>query len=289
MADKNPYLVGKLVGEEGDAVERALERSRALPSAKLYQNARSYLSRQQRERLLKHVIPKVLREGRAIHERGTPTPLRELRGYKVGDEWDLEATLDQRLAFGDTRLDYAAIRTRKKKEAKRAFVILADQSNSLSKYMHYVALTTAMLCFALKAEHLSVIGFQSDTCVLKGMREVVPVDLLMSRILDLECGGATDLYRPLVDARKELASVGSGIQQHVILISDCAPTVGRNSLPVAKGLPRLHILYLPPVTFGECCLIGQLSRYDNTRIYEVKRFEDIIDHVRVIVSSDEVA
>lgn len=287
LTDWNPLLVSQLIEEEWSAIELLLERGRALPGAKLYKNVRSYLSRQKRERLLKFIIPKVVAEGGSLYERGAPTPLRELRSYKVGREWDLDATLDQMLSLAQRRPDYPAIRMRKELETRRAFVILADQSNSLAKYIHYVALATAMLSFALKMEHLAVAGFQAETSLLKGLHQPVPLDLLLTRILDLNCGGATDLYKPLAQAQKELGSLPGGVRRQVILISDCTPTTGRNPLPLTWGLSRLHILFIPPVAFADCCLIAPLAHLENTRIYEVRRFEDIVDHVQAIVSQDE--
>jgi ribosomal protein S15P/S13E len=286
LTDKNPFLISQLVSEEWGAIESLFERGKSISGAGLYKNLRSYISLQKRERLLKYIIPKVVGEGRWLYERGIRTRLRELRSYKLGEEWDLEVTVDQMLSTASKKLDYSDIRIRKEKENKRGFVILTDQSNSLTKYIDYIALTTAMLSFVMKMDHLAVVGFQSDTMVLKGMQQAIPLEQLLTRILELDCNGGTDLYKPLAQAQKELDKLPNGIMRQVILISDCTPTTGQNPLHVAKSLSRLHILYIPPVVFADRCMIKPLARLENIRVYEIKRFEDVVDYVQAIVGQD---
>jgi len=285
LSDKNPSLVATVCSTEAAALETMLSEASALAGARLYKNLAPHLERERRRRLLRYVIPKVAYEALALHRQGVPLTMREIRSYEVGDDWDLDATLDRMIALGEKTPGYESIRVRKSQKTKRAFVVMADKSNSLARYVHYVSLATAMLSFAIRQEHLSVLAFDHDVRPLKPMREPLQLGTLLEQILDLECGGATDLSKPLETASAELTHVPDGTSKEAILVSDCMRTTGSDPLPLVDRFEHLHVLYIPPTSFIGPCLISDLERRHNVHIYKVRNYDDVVNYTRLLLSS----
>jgi MoxR-like ATPase len=284
LSDKNPYLVAEVAADETAALEEILSEASAIASAKLYKNLVPHLERERRRRLLRYVIPKIAYEALTLHRQGVPLAMREIRSYQVGEDWDLDATLDHMIALGEKRPSYESIRVRKAEKTKRAFVVMADKSNSLTQYVHYVSVAAAMLSFATREEHLSLLAFNHTVQPLKAMREPLELGTLLERILDLACGGATDLSKPLQAANAELMRVPDGTSKEAILISDCTPTTGGDPLPLVDRFEHLHVLYIPTTSFIGSCLVNDLERRENVHVHRVGDYKDIVDYTRLILS-----
>ena len=285
LSDENPSLAARVSSAEAAALEAMLSETSALAGARLYKNLAPHLERERRRRLLRYVIPKIAYEALTLHRQGVPLGMREIRSYQVGEEWDLDATLDEMIALGEKHPSYESIRVLRAEKTKRAFVVMADKSNSLARYVHYVSLATAMLSFATRQEHLSVLAFDHAVHPLKPMRELLELGSLLERILDLECGGATDLSKALQAGSTELMRVLDGTFKEAILISDCTPTTGSDPLPLVDSFEHLHVLYIPATTFIGPSLIGDLEGRHNVHIYKVRSYDDIVNYTRLLLSS----
>jgi hypothetical protein len=278
ISEMNPKLAGRLVEKAGRFINTYWSHLTSHDLIQVYRNIRSITQKEERRRLLEYLVPRVTLEGRRLYDAGLKIKMNELRPYRPGEEWDPEATLESMFSSGilyPQYLCYELIRAQRKSRTKRAFVVIADKSSSLTDWIHLVAVGTGMIAYAAQWDLISVIVFDKEVQFLKHFHEAKDLGRVIEQMIDMDSGGATDLFRPLEATRKELASIPLFTKKRAILVSDCIPTMGRDPLDIASQFESLNIFYFPHQEgMKQTGLIQKFKRLPNVHIFPINRHED---------------
>jgi hypothetical protein len=172
---------------------------------------------------------------------------------------------------------YDLIRAQRRSRTKRAFAVIADKSSSLTDWIHLVAVGTGMIAYAAQWDLISVLVFDKEVEILKHFHEAKDLGRVIEQLIDMDSGGATDLFKPLEAARKEFASIPLFTKRRAILVSDCIPTMGRDPLGTASQFESLNIFHFPYQDGTEQAgLIQRFKKLSNVHIFPINRHEDFI-------------
>jgi hypothetical protein len=280
ISEINPNLARRLVEKAGKFINTYWSRLSSHDLIRVYRNIKSVTQREERRRLLEYLVPRIILEGHRLYDAGLKVKMNELRPYRPGEEWDHEATLESIFSSGalDPRhLRYELIRAQRKRRARRAFAVIADKSSSLMDWIHLVAVGTGMMAYAAQWDLVSVLVFDKEIEFLKRFHEAKDLGRVIEQIVDMDSGGATDLFKPLEATRKEFAHIPLFTERRAILVSDCIPTMGKDPLAMASQFESLNIFFFPHQDgMGQAGLIREFQRLPNVRIFPVNRHEDFI-------------
>jgi hypothetical protein len=280
ISETNPKLAKRLVEKAGKFINTYWSHLTSHDLIQVYRNIRSIAQKEERRRLLEYVVPRITLEGHRLYDAGLKTRMNEPRPYRPGEEWDPEATFESMFSSGflnPRHLTYEVIRAKRKSRAKRAFVVIADKSSSLTDWIHLVAVGTGMIAYAAQWDLISVIVFDKEVEFLKHFHEAKDLGKVIEQLVDMESGGATDLFKPLEATRKEFASIPLFTQRRAILVSDCIPTMGRDPLGTASQFESLNIFHFPHQEgAGQAGLIQNFKKLPNVHIFPINRHEDFI-------------
>ena len=240
-----------------------------------------------RRMLLDKTVESLLQEGKSLASRGgIVTKRTAIVHYNPSNEWDLESSLDTMLSKGTHKVPtYQDMFSRKTIRSKRFFVILADKSNSLGPTIDYVALAVSILAAAVRNEEYAILFFDDNVKEVKSVRSFKDEGEVLEEILDVTCGGATNLHRAFEEVSNQLAASPAGSEGICVLVSDCIPTVGPDPLEEASLLPQIEILFLPNKTtaIGNSC-IDTLESLPRARVREIRELNNIVEAIQDIVS-----
>ncbi len=151
------------------------------------------------------------------------------------DEFDLDASLEE-----DPTLENPLV---ERKEPRRAEVIVClDTSLSMTgRKLALNAVALAVLALQLEPEDFSVIAFESDANLVKGLGEKLDVFGVLKRFMEVPARGLTNIESGLLMAEKQALS-GRLPKKAVILMTDGRFTAGRNPEYLVPRLPRLHVV-----------------------------------------------
>ena len=274
----NPKLAKRLVEKAGKFINTYWSHLPSQDMIQVYRNIKSIAQREERRRLLEYLVPRVILEGHRLYNAGLRVKMNELRPYRPGEEWDYEATLESMFSAGildPMHLYYELIRAKRKSRTKRAFIVIADKSSSLTDWIHLVAVGTGMIAYAAQWDFISVVVFDKEVEFLKHFHETKDLGRVIEQIIDMDSGGATDLFKPLEATKNEFAHIPLLTKKRAILISDCIPTMGRDPLAVASQFESLNIFYFPHQDGVEQVgLIRQFKELPNVHIFPINRFDD---------------
>jgi Mg-chelatase subunit ChlD len=151
------------------------------------------------------------------------------------EEFDLDASLEE-----NPSLDSLLVERR---EPRRAEVIVCiDTSLSMTgRKLALTAVALAVLSLQLEPEDFSVIAFESDANLIKGLGEKKDVFAVLKRFMEVPARGLTNIEAGLLLAEKQALS-GKLPKKAVILMTDGRFTAGRNPEYLVPRLPRLHVV-----------------------------------------------
>lgn len=151
------------------------------------------------------------------------------------EEFDLDATLEE-----DPTLENLLI---EKKEPRRAEVILCiDTSLSMTgRKLALTAVALAVIAMQLEPEDLSVVAFESDANLIKGLGEKLDVFQTLKNFMEVPARGLTNIESGLLMAEKQALS-GKLAKKAIILMTDGRFTAGRNPEYLIPRLPRMHVI-----------------------------------------------
>jgi MoxR-like ATPase len=274
----NPKLAKRLVEKAGKFINTYWSHLPSQDMIQVYRNIKSIAQREERRRLLEYLVPRVILEGHRLYNAGLRVKMNESRPYRPGEEWDYEATLESMFSAGildPMHLYYELIRAKRKSRTKRAFIVIADKSSSLTDWIHLVAVGTGMIAYAAQWDFISVVVFDKEVEFLKHFHETKDLGRVIEQIIDMDSGGATDLFKPLEATKNEFAHIPLLTKKRAILISDCIPTMGRDPLAVASQFESLNIFYFPHQDgMEQVGLIHEFKKLPNIHIFPINRFDD---------------
>ncbi|OGP88240.1 MAG: hypothetical protein A2156_14365 [Deltaproteobacteria bacterium RBG_16_48_10] len=278
ISEINPKLAKRLVEKAGKFINTYWSHLSSHDLIQVYRNIKSMAQKEERRRLLEYVVPRVILEGHRLYDAGLKVKMNESRPYRPGEEWDHEATLESMFSSGISgphHLYYELIRAQRKGRTKRAFMVIADKSSSLTDWIHFVAVGTGMVAYAAQWDFISVMIFDKEVEFLKHFHEAKDLGRVIEQVIDMDSGGATDLYKPLEATIKEFALIPLITKKRAILVSDCIPTMGRDPLAMASQLESLNIFFFPHhAGTGRGGLIEEFEKLPNVHIFPINRFDD---------------
>lgn len=151
------------------------------------------------------------------------------------EEFDLDSTLEE-----DPSMENLLV---EKREPRRAEVIICiDTSLSMTgRKLALTAVALAVLALQLDPEDFSVIAFESEATLIKGLGEKSGVHEILKRFLEVPAKGLTNIESGILMAEKQALS-GKLPKKAVILMTDGRFTAGRNPEYLVPRLPRLHVV-----------------------------------------------
>ncbi len=284
-ATEDPILIGE--EEVEDVVWDFDEDLPCLPMVENYRRLGKKVSPKARKMLLNSTVQSLLQEAKSIASKGgIITKKTSIVHYTPGSEIDLESTLENLLATGTYKMPtYWDMRSRKVTKIRRCFVVLADKSNSLGPTIDYVALAVSILAEAVHAEEFSVLFFDDRVKEVKSMDSHRETGDILEEVLNVQCFGATDMYKAFEAASNQLALTHAGMEGICVVVSDCIPTTGPDPIEAAGALPNVEVLYVrnDDAAIGKTC-IDDLETLPNVMVREISELTDIIESIQDIVS-----
>jgi len=201
---------------------------------------------------LKHRLPRTLRnvvEQRAIESilerarqmlRHAAHPIRLMKGHfpEPGD-LELSATLEKPRPW---RPQDIVVSRHEPRVADVAAIL--DMSLSMTgEKIALVALATAIL--RLRLDRLVVISFDTQAHTLVALGETVSVREVVRRILSVPAQGYTNIEAGLRAAEQQLRR-SQRRERAGVIMTDGVANVGWDPVPVARRLPRLHVVQVGP-------------------------------------------
>ncbi len=151
------------------------------------------------------------------------------------DEFDLDSSLEE-----DPSLENLLI---EKREPRRAEVVLCiDTSLSMTgRKLALTAVALAVIALQLEPEDLSVVAFESDANLIKGLGTRLDVFQTLKNFMEVPARGLTNIESGLLMAEKECLK-GKLAKKAIILMTDGRFTAGRSPEYLISRLPRLHVV-----------------------------------------------
>ena len=195
--------------------------------------------------------------------RGATKTIREpLREPHTG-ELDVEATLENVLGKSCPQTGDWIVRRRE--ERRHEVVLMVDTSLSMAgEKMALAAVAAAVLALNLRPGDLAVVLFADEARVVARLHEDVPVAELVRRMLDVPCGGATNVAAALDLGHVELER-GRNPRRSAVLVTDGLYTAGADPRPAAARFRSLHVLLTQDGPAEEPS-VGAMSRGANASL-----------------------
>jgi len=193
--------------------------------------------------------------------------------YQFGkDEIDLDSTLEQILGKKEYQPEDIIVETREKKKLSCALIV--DTSLSMAgEKLAVAAVGAAVLALKLKDDNYSLITFETDARLLKGMNESKGVESVISDLLETPATGHTNIEDGLRTGLNELEKARTGERLGVI-ITDGECTRGYHPEEVAIRYPKLCVIMIEgPVQNLEFSM--KLARLGKGKMYKVKDFNEV--------------
>ena len=163
--------------------------------------------------------------------RGATHLLREPLTGDLAGELDVEATLEG--VLGKPYPDDGDWIVERRVERRHQVVLMMDTSLSMAgEKMALAAVAAAVLALNLAAGDLAVVLFADEARTVARLKEELPPDELVRRMLDTPCGGATNVAAALELGHAELER-GRNPRRCGLLVSDGLYTAGVDPRPAA--------------------------------------------------------
>jgi len=199
-----------------------------------------------RRQFIHLMVRMIYRVARAdIAPRGRPTGDVTLSRFNFqGDEIELDKTVE---TMSETRsVSYENIFVLDRRKRKRAAILIMDASGSMQgAKLSMAAIAVASLAMNLDyGDEYGIVLFSEQVNLLKRIDQAMPIDQVISRVLDVLPEGRTNLGLGLSAGLREIQR--SRLEQRVgILLTDGWRNLGNEPVALAAKFPRLHVINLP--------------------------------------------
>jgi len=262
------------------AFKSAVEKKLFWPALETYITIYDRISENEKEKVERVVSRIIALIASMMGERGYRKYMRKRGSYVFGsEEFDIEETLEN--YFGNKILEYGDIVAVHKIPKKVAVALMLDVSNSMQRRnIVTAAIAVATLACKLERDYYSIIAFKDEAEVIKSVKEKLPPEELIRRILNLKTGGLTNIEKALKMGVSELreANIFSDIGECMgILVTDGWVTSGGDPRNVAGEYSKLHVIQVG-VGGGRdesIELAMDLARIGRGKYLFVKRFDDL--------------
>ncbi len=192
-------------------------------------------------------IKAILSLASEISEKGMRKYRRQIRFFEspvfceeIEDEETFENMCNNKI------IDYRDIAVMNKCPRRLAVSLMLDASNSMEgEKIVIAALAVAALAYRLEKDHFSIIAFKDKAEIIKGIGEEIPIEEVITKILNYKYGDLTNIEDGLkkgleqiemIKLREDFSDVLG------IIVTDGWVTAGGDPLGVAKEYEKLHVL-----------------------------------------------
>ena len=152
-----------------------------------------------------------------------------------GQELDLDASLEENPLLDDLFVEV-------REESRAEVIVCLDTSLSMTgRKLALLGVSVATLSLQLKAEDLSIVSFESEAHLVKGLGDFMTPYQIVEKFIDSPAKGLTNMEAALKLAIRQ-CETGKLMKRHVILMSDGRFTAGARPEYLVPRLPRLHIV-----------------------------------------------
>ncbi len=263
LAENYPRTVVEVFQIDIDMVNIILE------SSSLFFQLKDFFTPEEKQLLLKKLIPKLFRHAERIFQAIDRSKYPMKIPYTPGLSWHLENTIANFLLSGDTDFTYKHVICYKRQGKQRCIVLLIDKSHSVISYLKLIILTSILFSLSLNAKDIALIVFDTQPEVIKGFIEshITSQDII-TRLVNIRSGGKTNIFSALHAVRKEF-SHQIGYKKTLVIISDLLATSGMDFLPILKKMEDVRIILTPRRRTLQLTapILGKLQKLPNIKLY----------------------
>lgn len=198
--------------------------------------------------------------------------------YQYQTDFDLEATMEQLLERYPTSIpvlrrgDIIGIERR---ERKKNGVLVLDASGSMMGERNInAALSAAVMAYSMRQDKFGVIAFNTKAFLIKGIKDDLPIEEIMDRILDLEAVGYTNIEDGLKMGALQIKNLKTRFKW-AILLTDGAYNKGDDPRYLCKHYEKLHVINLPGGKKWGQRVCKDLARLGGGRYVTVSSYNEV--------------
>ncbi len=198
--------------------------------------------------------------------------------YQYQTDFDLEATMEQlleRYPTGTPVLRRSDIIGIERRERKKNGVLVLDASGSMMGERNInAALSAAVMAYSMRQDKFGVIAFNTKAFLIKGIKDDLPIEEIMDRILDLEAVGYTNIEDGLKMGALQIKNLKTRFKW-AILLTDGAYNKGDDPRYLCKHYEKLHVLNLPGGKKWGQRVCKDLARLGGGRYVTVSSYNEV--------------
>jgi len=272
LADSFPHTVTEVLQFYPNELDIILE------SSSLVFQLKEFFSPQERDTLLKRILPRLVRQGERIFKSIDRSKYPEIIPYLPGMPWNIGRSIFNFLISGDQDFTYNHVICVKKRKKQHRVVLLIDKSHSVLNYLRLIIITSILFSLSLDVKDISLIGFDSKPEIIKGFKDKqMSSSEIIQKLLNLKSGGKTDISAALHTVQNEFKRQIT-TRKSLVMISDLLATSGEDFIPILKEISDVRIILTPRRQTLQLTkpLIGQLRKLPNIRVYSMTTEEQTI-------------
>ena len=248
LAKINKYAVSNILNPERLVSLGRVAGSGGMYTPRLYFVMKGVLDIKRRKILKRLTRSSILKLSLRVASEGLRGDIPVRGEYQYQTDFDLEATMEQLLERYPTdipvlrRNDIVGIERR---ERKKNGVLVLDASGSMMGERNInAALSAAVMAYSMRQDKFGVIAFNTKAFLIKGIKDDLPIEEIMDRILDLEAVGYTNIEDGLKMGALQIKNLKTRFKW-AILLTDGAYNKGDDPRYLCKHFTKLHVLNLP--------------------------------------------
>ncbi len=278
LAKINKYAVSNILNPERLVSLGRVAGSGGMYTPRLFFVMRGILDVKRRKILKRLTRTSILKLSLRVASEGLRGDLPVRGEYQYQTDFDLEETMEQLLEKYPTgipalrRSDIIGIERR---ERKKNGVLILDASGSMMGERNInAALSAAVMAYSMRQDKFGVIAFNTKAFLIKGIKEDLPIQEIMDKILDLEAVGYTNIEDALKMGALQIKNLKTRFKW-AILLTDGAYNKGEDPRYLCKQYEKLHVINLPGGKKWGQRVCKDLARLGGGRYVVVRSYHEV--------------
>lgn len=278
LAKINKYAVSNMLNPERLVSLGRVAGSGGMYTPRLYFVMKGVLDIKRRKILKRLTRSSILKLSLRVASEGLRGDIPVRGEYQYQTDFDLEATMEQLLERYPTdipvlrRNDIVGIERR---ERKKNGVLVLDASGSMMGERNInAALSAAVMAYSMRQDKFGVIAFNTKGFLIKGIKDDLPIEEIMDRILDLEAVGYTNIEDGLKMGALQIKNLKTRFKW-AILLTDGAYNKGDDPRYLCKHYEKLHVINLPGGKKWGQRVCKDLARLGGGRYVTVSSYNEV--------------
>lgn len=278
LAKINKYAVSNMLSPERLVSLGRVAGSGGMYTPRLYFVMKGVLDIKRRKILKRLTRSSILKLSLRVASEGLRGDVPVRGEYQYQTDFDLEATMEQLLERYPTdipvlrRNDIISIERR---ERKKNGVLVLDASGSMMGERNInAALSAAVMAYSMRQDKFGVIAFNTKAFLIKGIKDDLPIQEIMDRILDLEAVGYTNIEDGLKMGALQIKNLKTRFKW-AILLTDGAYNKGDDPRYLCKHYEKLHVINLPGGKKWGQRVCKDLARLGGGRYVTVSSYNEV--------------